>query len=65
MENQNTTDMKPVSTHNGKSKSNLERELYHQLWKKRKQIKDLKLRNLIRTNLQLLKNLDVSNSVLF
>jgi mevalonate kinase len=65
MGNQNTTDMKPVKTHIGKSKSNLEKELYHQLWKKRKQIKDLQLRNLIRTNLQLLKNLDVSNSVLF
>jgi hypothetical protein len=42
-----------------------ENELYFQIMKKRAQIKDLLLRNLLKTNLQLLKNLDVSNSVLF
>jgi hypothetical protein len=42
-----------------------ENELYFQIMKKRRQIKDLLLRNLLKTNLQLLKNLDVSNSVLF
>ncbi len=49
----------------GKTKSKLEKELFHQLWKNRKKLKDLQLRNLLKTNLQLLKNLDISSSVLF
>jgi len=57
--------MKPAKKSKVKRMSNLEREFYHQLWTKRKQIKDLQLRNLLQTNIELLKNLDISNSVLF
>lgn len=48
-----------------RQKSDLEKEFYHQLWKKRKAIKDLQLRNLLKTNLELLKNLDIANAVMF
>jgi hypothetical protein len=50
---------------NGKRLSNFEKEFYHQLWKKRKSIKDLKIRNLLKTNINLMKNLDIGGSVLF
>lgn len=48
-----------------KRMSDLERKFYHELWKKRKAIKDLQLRNLLQTNIELLKNLDTGSSVLF
>ena len=50
---------------NGKRMSNLEKEFFHQVWKKRKSVKDLQIRNLLRTNMHLLKNLDIGGSVLF
>jgi len=45
--------------------SKVEREFYHQLWKKRKMLKDLYLKNLLRTNIELMKNLDTGNSTFF
>jgi hypothetical protein len=57
--------VKTKKIHRKNWKTYPENELYFQIMKKRRQIKDLLLRNLLKTNLQLLKNLDVSNSVLF
>jgi len=57
--------MKTPSKTNGKRLSNFEKEFYHQLWKKRKSIKDLQIRNLLKTNIHLMKNLDIGSSVLF
>jgi hypothetical protein len=57
--------MKTPRKINRKRLSNFEKEFYHQLWKKRKSIKDLQIRNLLKTNLELLKNLDINGSVLF
>jgi hypothetical protein len=45
--------------------SEMERKFYHQLWKKRKAVKDLYLKNLLRTNIELMKNLDIGSSTLF
>ena len=56
--------MEIVKTTNRKM-SDLERKFYHELWKKRKQIKDLQIKNLLKTNIELLKNLNIENSVLF
>ncbi len=63
--NQNRTKVKTPRKINAKRLSKFEREFYHQLWKKRKSIKDLQIRNLLRTNIHLMKNLDVGSSVLF
>jgi len=63
--NQTDTKMKTPRKINAKRLSKFEREFYHQLWKKRKSIKDLQIRNLLRTNIHLMKNLDVGSSVLF
>ena len=48
-----------------KKMSAVERELCHQLWKKRKLLKDLYLKNLLRTNIELIRSLDMANSTLF
>jgi len=57
--------MRPINQKKAKQKTDLEKEIIHQLWKKRKALKDLQLRNLLKTNLELLRNLDISNAVLF
>lgn len=57
--------MKPSKKPKARRLSDIEKEFYHQLWKKRKAIKDLQIRNLLKTNIQLLKSLDIGGSVLF
>ena len=57
--------MKTPRNINVKRLSKFEKEILHQLWKKRKTVKDLQIRNLLKTNAHLLKNLDIGGSVLF
>ena len=57
--------MKTPRKTNARRLSRFEKEFLHQLWAKRKKIKDLQIRNLLKTNMHLLKNLDVGGSVLF
>jgi hypothetical protein len=57
--------MKTPRKTNRKRLSDFEKEFYHQLWKKRKSIKDLQIRNLLKTNINLMKNLNIGDSVLF